>query len=154
MRTLAELTAADSQMTIGGKVYTITPLSMRDYGKITQRITSERGDAVKVARELCEGLPPEDRKAILDRAFTEATRAKHVTAEELEAWRWSIPGFCFCFWLMLLPKHPELTEDDTVRLIEQLGEESMAEIMAAGDGLPEGNPASPARKKRRKNKTA
>ena len=150
MRTLAELTAAESQLTIGGKSYTITPLSMRDYGKITQRITAERGDPVKTARELCEGLPPEDRKHILDRAFTEATRARHVTAEELEAWRWSIPGFCYCMWLMLLPRHPDLTEDDVQGLIEQLGEESMAEVMAAGDGLPEGNSASPARKKRKK----
>lgn len=144
MRALEELTAAEGTQVIGGKEYTLTPLTMRDYGKVMKRIRGERGDPVEVAKRLCKGLPADERRVILDRAFTEATKAKHVTAEELDTWKFSIPGFCFCFWLMLLPKHPELSEEDAVQLVEQLGEESMAEIMSKGDGLPEGNPESPA----------
>ena len=119
---------------------------MCDYGRIIKRIVAERGDPVEVAKRLCEGKSAEERKAIIDRAFTEATKAKHVTAEELDTWKFSIPGFVFCFWLQLLPKHPDLTEDDSQRLVEQIGEESMATIMAEGDGLPAGNSESPAQK--------
>jgi len=147
MKSLEELTAAEDTRVIGGKTYTFTPLTMRDYGRIIKRIKAERGDPVEVARRLIEqlgqGLSAEDKKSIIDRAFTEGTKAKHVTAEELDTWKFSIPGFVFCYWLMLLPKHPELTEDDAQRLVEQLGEESMAERMAASDGLPEGNSESP-----------
>ena len=143
MRALEELTAAESTRVIGGKTYTFTPLRMCDYGRIMKRIKSERRDPVEVAKQLCEGLSAEEKKPIIDRAFTEATKAKHVTAEELDTWKFSIPGFAFCFWLQLLPKHPELTEEDAQRLVEQLGEESMVDLMVENDGLPVGNSESP-----------
>ncbi len=139
-----EVMATEQTQEIGGKTYTLKPLSNADFGLISREIKSERGNPAAVAADLVKIATPEERERILDRAYEDSIRARHVTARELDEWVSSLPGFIFCFWLMLRPAHPEVTREGAGKLLEQLGEDEWAKIWDKTSGLPEGNLPSPA----------
>lgn len=135
MITLAELTAVEETVKIGGKEYTVTPLNGRDYAKIQERIHSFRRDPIQAARELVDmAATPEQRLQFMQWAFDALVKARQVTAEELTGYITSLTGMCYCFFLSLRHKHADVSEEQAAELLEQLGRERLKAIL---DGMRE-----------------
>jgi len=128
---LEELVGLGDVLTIGGEKYTTTPMSANDWALCQAEIKKDRPDATQVALKLVSGLPPDDpeRRRLLERAYEDSVRAKQITHEELEAWKGSIQGICFCFWRMLIHHHPEITLERATALLEQFGQEALDTIL-------------------------
>jgi hypothetical protein len=127
MSDLKTLTALGTQVTIGDKKYRLRDLTRNDWALIEDRILSARGDPVAVAGRLAKDAPPEIARELYTKAYDDATKGKIVTAGELDAWRLSLDGLAFQFWLQIRKEHPEITEEEAADLLAQLGEEFLAE---------------------------
>jgi hypothetical protein len=143
MATLPELVALSDTIDIGGEKYVIGVLTARDYAEIERRILSNRADPIAVARALSDGLPPDERREILMRAYDDGTKARRVTARELDEWMQSLGGVQFTFWLCVRKSRPSMTLDQAGELLDQLGQQSVLELMNHASGLPEANPTTP-----------
>jgi len=142
---LNQLTAADHTIAVGGRTYRMSPLTLKDYGEIENRILAKRPDPLAAAIEKLQGLGRKQQEFLLGRAYDRAVSARYVTAEELDHWRRTREGFCYLFWLMLRKHQPEISLEEAGRLLEQLTEDAEAELAARMEdcnGLPEGNPSS------------
>ena len=144
MSSLTDLAPTGEDIVIGGKTYRMMPMTALDRSEIEHEIKRARGDPIDVVRRLTEGLSPEQAKPFLETAYDDAKEAKYVTVKELNNWSTSLDGACFQFWLSIRRKHPEVTREDAVRLMEQLGEEQWASVMEATAGLPDADPTSTA----------
>ncbi len=140
---LPELVALEDTVRIGGEEFTFSPLTARDYAEIERRITASRGDPIAVAKRLAADLPADERRAILEKAYDDAMRARHVTAVELDEFMASVDGLVFCFWLSVRKKHPDVTLERAGELLETLGNEALRELMQKASGLPSPNPMPP-----------
>ena len=128
---LEELVGLGDDIPIGGVNYTMSPMAAADWAMCQAAIKAERPDATAIALKLVAGLPAGDpeRRRLLDRAYEDSVKAKQVTHEELEAWKGSITGICFCFWRMLIRKHPDMTLERATALMEQFGQEAIDKIV-------------------------
>jgi hypothetical protein len=130
METLGALTALGSQVTIGGEAYCLRPLTRRDWALIEERIISQRGDPIEAAKRLAKDAPEAIARSLLEDAYRDAKRAQAVTAGELDAWRVTLDGVVFQFWLQVRKERPEITEDRAGELLEQFGAEFIERVTA------------------------
>jgi len=143
MANLEELTALEDHVTIDGTVYTLRPTDATDHALIEREVKKGRVDPIAVARQLTEGLPAEERKEILSRAYDDAMRARNVTADELEQWTATLPGALFCFWLSIRKAHPEIDYDRSCKLVAKFGEDCVRAAMPTLLGMPTEDPLTP-----------
>lgn len=122
---LPDLTAIPHEVEIEGKKYTLTRMTAAGWGKVEQRITSLREDPSAVASKLLavEGLSKEERREILGKAYDDSLKRNLVTAEEVEAFRTSVSGAYYQFYLCLQENHPDVSEDEASKLFESMWEE-------------------------------
>jgi len=142
MHGLNQLTAADHTVTIAGRTYRLSPLTLADYGEIENRILAKRPDPLAVVREKFDGLTESQQQFLLGRAYDRAAAAQLVTAEELRQWRDTPEGICYRFWLMVRKSKPEITLEEASELLRQAIDQHGPEIRRRMDevnALPVGN---------------
>lgn len=153
MEGLPGLVAEPTVIEIDGKPYTVAPIPVTDMARIERRILAKRGDPVDVAKRLAEGLSPEERRELFNRAYDDATKGHMVSTEELDAYRASLEGMRFIFWLGLRKCHPDIDEDAGASLFDQFFAERLEsaelvdkaqQFLAFIAGMPEGNSSTPA----------
>jgi hypothetical protein len=139
---LNQLTAAGYVVSIGGRDYRLGPLTLDDYGEIENRILAKRPDPLAVAIEKLDRLDRKQQEMLLARAYDKAVKSPTVTIDELQLWRNTAEGFCYRFWLMIRKHHEQVSLQEAVELVEQLGGEARAELNRRVEdcgGLPVGN---------------
>jgi len=125
------LASLDQPITIGEKTYRLGQLTFRDKMKIHERILSLRSDPLAVAAEMAGLLEPEQRQAFVEKAYADATKARQVTAREMDEFEHSLPGYAFCFWLSLQKHHPDISEDQAADLLDRYAQDTLREVVAA-----------------------
>ena len=143
MSSLPSLIGMAREFEVAGQTYKVSPLRITDWAEVNERIVAGRADPVAVARRLCEGLPQEQQKEILLRAYGDATRHQHVTPSELDEYMGTAMGMVHCFWLGLRRNHPDITEDDAAGLFEEFTQERLSMLSETLAGMPEGNLPTP-----------
>lgn len=142
MEGLSHLTAADHRIEIDGRTYRLSPLTLRDYGEIENRVIARRLDPVAVAVRNLEGLSPRQQEFLLGRAYDRAVAARQASAAEIDQWARTPDGLCTLFWMMVRKRQPRVTLARACELLEQLAGEARDELhrrMEACVGLPVGN---------------
>lgn len=122
--------ASSQTLVIGEKTYTLRPLTVGLYAEMEAYVVAQREDPMVIAALACQKVPAQFHTDIWDSAMRAAKSARTVTAAEMSAFEQSIRGLAFKFWACLKTDHPKLTVDDALKLIEEAGEERMAELQA------------------------
>jgi hypothetical protein len=120
------------EITAGGKQYKLAPLKQGVYADLEAFVASSRSNPMALAVEACKAAPTEQHETIWRAAMREASRARVVTAEEIQEFEASIRGLGWKLWACLQKFHAEefKTPDDALRLVEQASAENRLEEIA------------------------
>ena len=138
---LNQLTAAGHLVTLAGRAYHLSPLTLSDYGQIENQILAARPDPRDGIRRLA-GLDPEEQRRELGQIYDAAAAASRVTLGDLDRW-WQTPaGVHYRLWLMLRKHQPAIALQEAAALAERLSDEECAELVRRMEdcrGLPSAN---------------
>ena len=117
------------EITVGGKTYKLSPIVQGMYAELEAYVAKSRENPMVVAIEACKTAPAEMHKAIWEAAMREASRARVVTAEEIQEFESSIRGVAWKLWACLRKEHAAEfpTPDDALWMVEQAQAEKRLE---------------------------
>jgi len=118
------------EITVGGRTYRLRPIITGLYAELEAYVAAQRGNPLALATEACKMAPPEQHDAIWQAAMSQASKARVVTAAEIAEFERSIRGLAWKLWACLQAEHAAEfpRPDDALRLIEEAGEQRMAEV--------------------------
>ncbi len=125
---LETLTAIGTELKVGGAIYRLRPLNRADWGLIEERIKAARADPIAVVQRLAIDAPADVAKELYAKAYDDATKVGVVTAAELDAWRFTLDGMVYQFFLQVRKEHPEVTEERASELLERYGQEYLKRV--------------------------
>jgi len=154
-RTAAQLT---QQVTVGDKQYTLrAPPVVGLCAQLEAYIVSQREDPLVLAARACQHAPKEQHDTIWQAAMKVAVKSRVVEAAEMTAFENSLRGVAFKLWACLQEDHAAefATPEDALRLLEEIGEERLEEVVAkvhlASGEADAGNSSGPSPKARAAN---
>ena len=123
---------ATETLTVGEKVYTLSPLTFGFFGEMEAFVCSLRGDPIAVATEASAEVPATLQPMLWDAAVRAAVYAKIVPASEMANFEKSMAGIGWKLWKCLEPKHGDefKTHSDALALLTTIGKDRFAEVMA------------------------
>jgi len=129
MSDAATLAKQPIEITLQGKAWKITPLTLRDIGKVESRMRSQKLAVYMDACKLTEVDPQE-----------KARRVNHlagipITQDEIVEGMQQPSMFPYVIFLALSPKHPELTEDGATELISSLQETDLEAMQTLAQSM-------------------
>ena len=143
------MSAFDSQavppipVTIGGREYLLTPLRFRDHAEAARRMRQHWPSPRAVVRRMGRGLPPEDRRQLLELVYREERGGASVELADVLRWYRTPEGLVFHKWLMLRAHQPELTLEDVDALLTRAALEeqplTLGVPLEEANGTPPGN---------------
>lgn len=128
--------AAAWRQTIDGADYWLEPLALSDWAVLEQRVVEMRRDPLQAAKEHLADLDPDDRRALLEAALSQAARASQVTATQLLEFAATAEGTVMLFWLAVRKRHPHVTLRRASELLDRLGAAELARLRTAAEGQP------------------
>lgn len=97
---------------IGGDVYRLSMLTVRDWSEITNEVKQLRVDPLALGLRMVAGLEDRDSKvAVLEKTWQECRRSQIVPEHEVMAWSATPEGATYFLWRSLLHRHPDLSLD-------------------------------------------
>ena len=132
---LARVAAGSLTITVDGEVLELSPLQLKDFATIEQKILATRPNLIDQAAAHMDKLSPEMQKHLLDRAISEMSKANKVTPDEMHRYCNTFEGNCLCIWLSLKKKHPELTLERVSNWVERQADAALREIARQRDQL-------------------
>lgn len=132
-----EMAGSPVPVTIGGKQYLLGPLTAEDEGTIELQILSERRKPADVLAEMLHKMQPEQQRMLLEIAWTDEVRGPRVKRRDYYEWLATKRGRLFRLWLLFKRNHPEITQREVERLLEQ---DSIAAAESAGQPLGNSSP--------------
>lgn len=108
---LHRVAAAPGIIVHGGVEYRLSPPSLGDHAELRAWIVSQRKSPTEVLPGLLAKTPEHMHEMLVRVAFSEASRQRTVTADELREYLNSFDGTTHILWFMLRKSHPELTLD-------------------------------------------
>jgi len=122
METLSIMTAPLVPLTIAGRAFVGSPLTLRDYGEIEQAMLAKR-------------------VADIEQSDIEATDEAEATITSLALAEWMCgPGLGYVLWLVIRKQHAAMTLDECQSLVEADGSVvRVAQELDRASGLPRGN---------------
>lgn len=117
MANLSDATKAPVTITVDGKVWTLAPLELRDFGEIERWL--EVLPFEKARRKIAalgEAATPEICKPIIEQAEAESKKATLQNPKALQMIA-TLEGTAFLLWMSLRKAQPEVTRDEASRLI-------------------------------------
>lgn len=137
---LPEMVAPSRPVTIGGKVYHLSPLRIEDRAEAGAYLRAQRKPSLEAVRPHLEGLDDKERLKLLYWAYLDSRSGEFVSVSEIERWFLTPEGVVYRLWLMIRRKHPEVTYKDVSQWIDDY---KLAEVPTSDlDGLPEGEKAA------------
>ena len=113
---------------LGGKDYLMHPLTLRDFGTVEQHLLSQRPNILKEVAEASAGLPPEQAKMLLDRAYEDMKKGNTIPATEVAECVDTFEGMVFTVWLSLQKEQKDITLDEVMELLSSMSEEEMENL--------------------------
>lgn len=149
MSEITKTTAAVRTITLCGKKYRVTPIRDRDYADFEAFLQDH---AIEVAKRSLDGLSSKDRQVLLQHAYNKAARITIASSEATIALT-SLEGITKLLWLSLRHEHPDLEEEDLLKMLcDPQAMEDAAEIIERVEKLggSKQSKANPLRKVKRK----
>jgi hypothetical protein len=109
---LSAATAAPAPVTLAGKHYSASPLSLFELGELEEHA---RAAVLAVACKGLAGLPPDQRDALYDRALARALTLT-FDSPEMSRFLYSRAGMFAIVSASLRPRHPEMDPTTVARL--------------------------------------
>lgn len=125
---LGRASGAGKIITVKGKDYILSPLTIRHFGMVEQQILSTRPNPLKMVAEAAADLPEELAAVMMKQAYQDAKKSNTVTATEVTEWLETFEGMCFAFFLMLKKEQPEITHEDVYDIMSDMTPEEMAKL--------------------------
>jgi len=137
MEDLSKASGTGVEVTIGGKQYVVSPLTMGDLAEFQAHLRAVRREDVRAL--VADWGDAAERLAALRRACSFA-----VEEDEMEAAMASFAGFRFLLWRCLRKKQPELTLEAVGDLFTARDMKELLPVVQAISGLgDEENPTVP-----------
>jgi hypothetical protein len=131
--------AAPQPITLGGKTLLLSPLSIKDFKELEGYL---RMLPLQEIKPQLEGLTPDERKHLLDRAYDQVRKIRIGTADFDEASQ-TFNGICYMLWLCVRRRHPELGLDAAGDLIGQAEFEQISQHVNRMAGYASPDPTAP-----------
>lgn len=105
----AHLYAAPAQITLDGRIYRLSPLTIADYAEFERWMQAQyMQDVMENLRHLPPGKnAAEDRQAVLRDAYAKVTDLK-IGSPKAAAYIMSLEGMAQLLWMMFRHRHPEV----------------------------------------------
>lgn len=139
MNDLSAHVAAPQPITLGGKAFLLSPLTIRDFKELEGYL---RMLPIQEIKPQLDGLTPDERKHLLDLAYERVRKIRIGTADFDEASQ-TFNGICYMLWLCVRRRHPELTMDATADLIGQADFEQISQQVNRMAGYASPDPTTP-----------
>jgi len=125
----------DSQVIeIGGKSYTLRPLTVGVYASMETYLVSTRPDPLAIASEAVKRLPANQHEAVWKAAMAQAVAGRTVTSQQVAEFENSIDGLAWKLWQCLKQDQPEIDSVEAARsLLIQAGEEHFERLARAAE---------------------
>lgn len=118
-------------MDIGGKEYTLRPLTIGQYGQMEAYLVSKRDDPISVVGKAAAKLPKSQRAELWDAAVRAATMRKIVSASDMALFESSLEGIAWKLWQCVKADHPEVRSvEDAAKLMLAFGKDRYDELKA------------------------
>lgn len=135
---LGRAIGAGSSVTLAGKTYLIEPLTLKDIGRIENRIVASReyplDDLLEMANSLTDTEPVESliKQAVNDMRKDRVSRI--VTVQQFNEWLATTEGVVYTGWLCLRPNHPEFSVLESVlALFAEAGQQEIKDFIRNRD---------------------
>ena len=125
---LGRASGAGKLITIQGKDYILSPLTIRHFGMVEQQILSNRPNPLKMVAEAAADLPEELAAEMMKQAYNDAKKSNTVSANEVTEWLETFEGMCYAFFLMLKKEQPEMTHEEVYDLMSDMTPQEMAQL--------------------------
>jgi len=145
MPSLDELTAAPRTLTLAGRQFTVSPLELREWGKLQGWLKDFGQSPLKAVAAGLESLSEADRRTVLSMAMEKQLRwpPRVATTEWFEAISSATGGDAQFLWAVLSKHQPDLTIEEADRLAQSASVEESQALVLLAIGL-EPPPKSPA----------
>lgn len=134
------MAGAPTELTICGKVYKASPLTLEAHAEIEAHIVSTRPDPIELAAKSLDRpgmnrLSSESRRLLMEAAVRQAARdARGASPQEIGEFLGSIDGVAFLLWLMMREHHKEIDSPvASKKLIYDFGTENLQTLMSKID---------------------
>lgn len=140
------VTPEPKDVKVKGTAYRLSPLTIRDWGRLERRAIEARPDQLAIVARLTAGCKPEHAEKLLEMAYRDAMRGQRVDAEELNSYLASAAGVAAQFWMMAGGDSAPMAEGAFVELVGSMNaQESIAlqRAMAEVNHPTQPKPAGP-----------
>ena len=129
----ATMTAACMTVTIDGREWTLSPVTLEDLGMLERWIESR---PIRMVQSALDGLADRERQYLLALAFGESIKRQTTLGTEsgrgeLE----SIESVAYLFWLSLRVRHPDVTREVAARMLRTDNVELIKAALDKASGL-------------------
>jgi hypothetical protein len=116
---------------IGGKRYTLRPLTVGVYSEMEAFVASRRVDPLEAAGKAVLKLPAAMHAGVWDAAMRAVMANRNVTTQEMSDFENSMRGYAWKLWQCVKQDHPEIDSiEKAIELLEQAGPTRAVEIDA------------------------
>lgn len=127
---LARVSGAPTYLDIDGVRYEISPLAVRDFGAIEQRLLQVRKQRFL---DSLEGLSDEDRRFLLEKWYSDLKTGNSISPSEVSRWIDSVEGTAFSVWLCIRKGHPDVSLKTVEDYLEREGDKALAKLQQLRD---------------------
>lgn len=121
-----------------GQTWTLSRWDRSVWAAFLEWAKTQLPDPAKEAAEFLKLLEPNDeisRRAVVSQALRDRTDYLSVTSPRVAMLLDSVEGTTYLVYLLLKPKHPEVTADLAYEVVVTVGKEAMSELLKKCSGV-------------------